>query len=90
MKESIAFMSVAGLIRQPKWGQLKELHKAIKLCESALVATAPTITSLGQNLEVKSFPLTSSLDDARCVCLIVIEYVILHFLAYVASLFKIY
>ncbi|XP_021887024.1 beta-galactosidase 8 [Carica papaya] len=40
-----------GLIRQPKWGQLKELHKAIKLCESALVATAPTITSLGQNLE---------------------------------------
>ncbi|KAK7324946.1 hypothetical protein VNO77_28920 [Canavalia gladiata] len=40
-----------GLIRQPKWGHLKEVHKAIKLCEEALVATDPTITSLGPNLE---------------------------------------
>ncbi|GAV66382.1 Glyco_hydro_35 domain-containing protein/Gal_Lectin domain-containing protein [Cephalotus follicularis] len=40
-----------GLIRQPKWGHLKELHKAIKLCEEALVATDPSTTSLGQNLE---------------------------------------
>ncbi|KAK3005557.1 hypothetical protein RJ639_016355 [Escallonia herrerae] len=27
-----------GLIRQPKWGHLKDLHDAIKLCEPALVA----------------------------------------------------
>ncbi|KAL2332047.1 hypothetical protein Fmac_019628 [Flemingia macrophylla] len=40
-----------GLIRQPKWGHLKEVHKAIKLCEEALIATDPTITSLGPNLE---------------------------------------
>ncbi|XP_044480670.1 beta-galactosidase 8 [Mangifera indica] len=40
-----------GQLRQPKWGHLKDLHKAIKLCEPALVATDPTITSLGQNLE---------------------------------------
>ncbi|KAJ7980980.1 Beta-galactosidase [Quillaja saponaria] len=40
-----------GIIRQPKWGHLKDLHKAIKLCEAALIATDPTITSLGQNLE---------------------------------------
>ncbi|KAJ4954849.1 hypothetical protein NE237_011632 [Protea cynaroides] len=27
-----------GLLRQPKWGHLKDLHSAIKLCEPALVA----------------------------------------------------
>ncbi|XP_028116747.1 beta-galactosidase 6-like [Camellia sinensis] len=41
-----------GLLRQPKWGHLKDAHKAIKLCEPAMAATGPTITSLGSNLEV--------------------------------------
>ncbi|XP_027914317.1 beta-galactosidase 3 [Vigna unguiculata] len=36
-----------GLIRQPKYGHLKELHKAIKMCERALVSTDPAVTSLG-------------------------------------------
>nr|KYP66909.1 Beta-galactosidase 3 [Cajanus cajan] len=36
-----------GLIRQPKYGHLKELHKAIKMCERALVSTDPVVTSLG-------------------------------------------
>ncbi|QHO19058.1 hypothetical protein HN51_061725 [Arachis hypogaea] len=36
-----------GLIRQPKYGHLKELHKAIKMCERALVSTDPIVTSLG-------------------------------------------
>nr|P45582.1 RecName: Full=Beta-galactosidase; Short=Lactase; Flags: Precursor [Asparagus officinalis]CAA54525.1 beta-galactosidase [Asparagus officinalis] len=40
-----------GLLRQPKWGHLRDLHKAIKLCEPALVSGEPTITSLGQNQE---------------------------------------
>ncbi|XP_020214621.1 beta-galactosidase 8 isoform X1 [Cajanus cajan] len=40
-----------GIIRQPKWGHLKDVHKAIKLCEEALIATDPTITSLGSNIE---------------------------------------
>ncbi|XP_027909643.1 beta-galactosidase 8-like [Vigna unguiculata] len=40
-----------GTIRQPKWGHLKDLHKAIKLCEEALTATDPTITSIGPNIE---------------------------------------
>ncbi|CAA2960549.1 beta-galactosidase 5-like [Olea europaea subsp. europaea] len=38
-----------GLIREPKYGHLKELHKAIKLCERALVSSDPTITSLGNS-----------------------------------------
>ncbi|KAM7529661.1 hypothetical protein LguiB_033071 [Lonicera macranthoides] len=44
-----------GLIRQPKYGHLKELHKAIKLCERALVAADPTITTLGVNQEAHVF-----------------------------------
>ncbi|EEF52642.1 beta-galactosidase 5 [Ricinus communis] len=36
-----------GLIREPKYGHLKALHKAIKLCEHALVSSDPSITSLG-------------------------------------------
>ncbi|KAL6993497.1 Beta-galactosidase 3 [Sarracenia purpurea var. burkii] len=36
-----------GLIRQPKYGHLKELHRAIKLCERALVSADPIVTSLG-------------------------------------------
>ncbi|KAE8672290.1 hypothetical protein F3Y22_tig00111847pilonHSYRG00125 [Hibiscus syriacus] len=41
----------AGLVRQPKWGHLRDVHKAIKLCEEAMIATDPTISSLGPNLE---------------------------------------
>ncbi|EEF49462.1 beta-galactosidase, putative [Ricinus communis] len=36
-----------GLIRQPKYGHLKDLHKAIKLCERALLSSDPVVTTLG-------------------------------------------
>ncbi|GKU90013.1 hypothetical protein SLEP1_g4066 [Rubroshorea leprosula] len=36
-----------GLIQQPKYGHLQELHRAIKLCEHALVSSDPVATSLG-------------------------------------------
>ncbi|XP_022981816.1 beta-galactosidase 5-like [Cucurbita maxima] len=36
-----------GMIREPKYGHLKNLHRAIKLCEPALVSSDPTVTSLG-------------------------------------------
>lgn len=45
-------MFIAGLLRQPKWGHLRDLHKSIKLCEEAIVATDPEVSSLGKNLEV--------------------------------------
>lgn len=41
-----------GLIRQPKYGHLKELHRAIKLCEHALVSSDPIVTSLGSAQQV--------------------------------------
>ncbi|KAK4774138.1 hypothetical protein SAY87_029157 [Trapa incisa] len=40
-----------GLLRQPKWGHLRDLHRAIKQCEWALVSADPTVTSLGSNQE---------------------------------------
>ncbi|PKU80113.1 Beta-galactosidase 6 [Dendrobium catenatum] len=40
-----------GIIRQPKWGHLRDLHKAIKLCEEPLLTADPTSPSLGPNLE---------------------------------------
>ncbi|KAM7515632.1 hypothetical protein LguiA_005215 [Lonicera macranthoides] len=44
-----------GLLREPKWGHLRNLHKAIKLCEPALVSSYPTVTSFGKNLEAHVF-----------------------------------
>lgn len=40
-----------GLPRFPKWGHLKELHRAIKLCERALLNNKPTLIHLGSLLE---------------------------------------
>ena len=43
----------AGLLRQPKWGHLKDLHRAIKLCEPALVSGDPIVTQLGNYAQVE-------------------------------------
>ncbi|KAL5073513.1 hypothetical protein RYX36_012497 [Vicia faba] len=43
----LAYMNDLGLIRQPKYSHLKDLHKVIKRCEHALVSSVPTVTSLG-------------------------------------------
>ncbi|XP_058085526.1 beta-galactosidase 6-like isoform X2 [Magnolia sinica] len=40
-----------GFIRQPKWGHLRDLHMAIKQCETYLVNSDPTYIPLGPNLE---------------------------------------
>lgn len=45
-------MPYTGLMRQPKYGHLKGLHDAIKLCEYALVSSDPTVTSLGTYQQV--------------------------------------
>ncbi|CAI9272316.1 unnamed protein product [Lactuca saligna] len=44
-----------GLIRQPKYGHLAELHKAIKQCEPGLVASDPIIVSLGPRQQAHVF-----------------------------------
>ncbi|KAL8139295.1 hypothetical protein V2J09_005316 [Rumex salicifolius] len=44
-----------GLLRQPKWGHLKDLHRAIKLCEPALISGDPAVIVLGKNQEAHVF-----------------------------------
>ncbi|XP_061361491.1 beta-galactosidase [Gastrolobium bilobum] len=44
-----------GLLNEPKWGHLRDLHKAIKLCEQALISVDPTVTWPGNNLEAHVF-----------------------------------
>lgn len=44
-----------GLLNQPKWGHLRDLHKAIKQCEPALVSSYPTVIWLGKNQEAHVF-----------------------------------
>ncbi|KAL8153284.1 hypothetical protein V2J09_011044 [Rumex salicifolius] len=44
-----------GLFRQPKWGHLKDLHRAIKLCEPALVSSDPVVLKLGNSQEAHIF-----------------------------------
>ncbi|KAL6568247.1 hypothetical protein OROHE_003931 [Orobanche hederae] len=44
-----------GLLRQPKWGHLKDLHRAIKLCEPAIVSADPVVTPLGNYQEAHVF-----------------------------------
>ncbi|KAK3038360.1 hypothetical protein RJ639_031456 [Escallonia herrerae] len=54
-----------GLLRQPKWGHLKDLHAAIKLCEPALVAVdSPQYLKLGPMQEV-CVALTFLIGDIR-------------------------
>lgn len=52
---AIFFFWCIGLLKQPKWGHLKDLHRAIKLCEPALVSGDPTVTHLGNYQEVGLF-----------------------------------
>ncbi|KAA8547039.1 hypothetical protein F0562_003468 [Nyssa sinensis] len=44
-----------GLIRQPKWGHLKELHAAIKSCSTSLLEGEQTNFSIGQLQEAYVF-----------------------------------
>ncbi len=43
----------SGLIRQPKWGHLKELHAAIELSLSPLLSGAHTVFPLGELQQVR-------------------------------------
>lgn len=49
----------SGLIGQPKWGHLKELHAAIKLCSKPLLSGRLTNLSLGGKQEVRTYNITS-------------------------------
>nr|CAB3496981.1 unnamed protein product [Digitaria exilis] len=49
---TLQLMNMVRLVREPKHSHLKELHRAVKLCEQALVSVDPAITTLGTMQEV--------------------------------------
>lgn len=44
-----------GLLNEPKWSHLKNLHLAIKMSEAALVEADPVVASLGRNQQSNVF-----------------------------------
>ncbi|GLT61015.1 hypothetical protein SLA2020_337510 [Shorea laevis] len=53
-----------GLLNEPKWGHLKDLHAAIKLCEPALVAADyPKYIKLGSMQEAHVYQADTKTDD---------------------------
>ncbi|XP_020585039.1 beta-galactosidase-like isoform X2 [Phalaenopsis equestris] len=44
-----------GMLREPKWGHLRDLHRAIKLSEAALVSGDPVVSSLGHSQQSHVF-----------------------------------
>ncbi|XP_047165033.1 beta-galactosidase 6-like [Vigna umbellata] len=55
-----------GLLRQPKWGHLRELHAAIKSCSTTLLEGKQSIFSLGQRQEGYVFE-----EEGKCVAFLV-------------------
>ncbi|KAG5135315.1 hypothetical protein JHK82_020046 [Glycine max] len=55
-----------GLLRQPKWGHLKELHAAIKSCSTTLLEGKQSNFSLGQLQEGYVFE-----EEGKCVAFLV-------------------
>ncbi|KAK6939902.1 D-galactoside/L-rhamnose binding SUEL lectin domain [Dillenia turbinata] len=56
-----------GIIRQPKWGHLKELHAAVKLCSEPLLSGKPQNISLGQSQLAYIF----KEDSGKCAAFLV-------------------
>ncbi|ONM04238.1 Beta-galactosidase [Zea mays] len=44
-----------GLYKEPKWGHLRDLHQALKLCKKALLWGTPSTEKLGKQLEARVF-----------------------------------
>ncbi|KAH7568266.1 hypothetical protein JRO89_XS07G0268700 [Xanthoceras sorbifolium] len=65
-------ITLLGMIWQPKWGHLKELHAAIKLCSKPLLYGLPTTTSLGEKQKAYVFHGNSS-SGGSCVAFLVNE-----------------
>ncbi|XP_057962376.1 beta-galactosidase 13-like [Malania oleifera] len=44
-----------GLLREPKWGHLRDLHSALRLCKKALLWGNPSVEKLGEKLEARIY-----------------------------------
>ncbi|XP_015868171.2 beta-galactosidase 13 [Ziziphus jujuba] len=44
-----------GLLKEPKWGHLRDLHAALKLCKKALFKGNPSVETFGEGLEARIY-----------------------------------
>ncbi|XP_027149362.1 beta-galactosidase 16-like [Coffea eugenioides] len=56
-----------GFLSQPKWGHLKDLHAAIKLCSHTILSGVTTISTLGQQQEAYIY----NGESGECAALLV-------------------
>jgi hypothetical protein len=47
----------SGLYKEPKWGHLRDLHQALRLCKKALLWGTPTTQPLMEDVEARVFEL---------------------------------
>ncbi|WOL18586.1 beta-galactosidase 11-like [Canna indica] len=57
-----------GLKKEPKWGHLKELHAALRLCRKGLLWGTPSHKNYGNGFEVRLF---ESSESSTCVAFLV-------------------
>ncbi|KAG8048213.1 hypothetical protein GUJ93_ZPchr0008g12393 [Zizania palustris] len=53
-----------GLLKEPKWGHLRDLHHALRLCKKALLWGTPSVQPLGKLYEARVF---EKADQNVCV-----------------------
>ncbi|KAF7810783.1 beta-galactosidase 13-like [Senna tora] len=44
-----------GLQREPKWGHLRDAHKAVNLCKKAILSGTPSVTRVDEEIEFRVF-----------------------------------
>ncbi|XP_031494621.1 beta-galactosidase 11-like [Nymphaea colorata] len=49
-----------GLFKEPKWGHIRDLHSALRLCRKALLWGIPSVSSLGDDLEARVYQIPGS------------------------------
>jgi hypothetical protein len=60
----VARNACSGLYKEPKWGHLRDLHQALKLCKKALLWGTMSTQPLGKQLEARVFEVK---DQNVCV-----------------------
>ncbi|KAK9165112.1 hypothetical protein Scep_000303 [Stephania cephalantha] len=57
-----------GFQKEPKWGHLKDLHSALKLCKKALLKGTPSVQMLGKEIEARVYEKPGSNVCAAFLC----------------------
>ncbi|XP_030524028.2 beta-galactosidase 13-like [Rhodamnia argentea] len=61
-------MDEYGLLREPKWGHLRDLHLALRLCKKALLWGTPSVQDLGEGLEARVYEKPGTSICAAFLC----------------------